>query len=183
VRVDGVDQSVSGGAFLWRKHAQTRVIECELDGSVQRLVAEHDGYLRLEDPVLHRREIRFDAVRAMLEVTDHLMCKQSHRVEQFWHFSERCSVDVQPGMVSVVDGDQQLVITTPQNANIQKEFGSEDPEMGWISRSFDTRAPTTTLRVSLTIAGEARLVTRFQIRHRSTDDFHSSVGTAALASA
>jgi uncharacterized heparinase superfamily protein len=174
---------VSGGAFLWRKHAQARVLECELNGPVQRLLAEHDGYMRLEDPVLHRREIRFDAERAMLEVTDHLLCKDSHRVEQYWHFSERCSIDVQAGMISVVDADQQLVITTPQNANVQKEFGSEDPELGWISRSFDTRSPTTTLRVSLTISGEARLVTRFQIRRRSADNLHSSVGATALASA
>jgi hypothetical protein len=183
VRVDGIDQSVSGGAFLWRKHAQARVLERELDGPVQCLVAEQDGYMRLEDPVLHRREIRFDTIKGALEVTDHLICKGSHRVEQFWHFSEHCVVDVQPGVISVVNADQRMEITTPQNANVQKEFGSEDPELGWISRAFDTRSPTSTLRVSLTITGEARLVTRFHIAHRSADDLHSSVGSIALAPA
>ena len=183
VRIDGMDQSVGGGAFLWRKHAQTRVRECALEGSMQRLVAEHDGYMRLEDPVLHRREILFDAERVLIEVTDDLICKASHRVEQFWHFSEDCEVEVQAGCVSVKNGTQRITITTPHMANVQKEFGSEDPELGWISRAFDTRAPTTSVRVSLTTSGEARLVTRFQVIEDSADDLQSRVGAIALAPA
>jgi hypothetical protein len=53
VCVDGLDQSVMAGAFLWSRHAECRVRSVDIDGGV--VDAEHDGYRRLDDPVIHRR--------------------------------------------------------------------------------------------------------------------------------
>ena len=61
------------------------------------LVAEHDGYTRLQDPVLHRRELRFVRATATLTVRDQLLCRNEHQLELPWHFSEDCEVHSTPG--------------------------------------------------------------------------------------
>src|SRR5262249_44714324 len=72
LRVDGQDQSVSGGPFLWTDHASTRRLALELGTGIERLVAEHDGYRRLTAPVVHRREIEYQRSTHLIRVTDQL---------------------------------------------------------------------------------------------------------------
>src|SRR5262245_19654918 len=91
--VDGEDQSAQAGNFMWTDHARARCIEFEAGGSHQRFVGEHQGYERLEDPVVHRREIIYDARRHVIEVSDLLRCAGEHRAIRAWHFSEHCQVE------------------------------------------------------------------------------------------
>ncbi|MBT0566279.1 alginate lyase family protein [Williamsia sp. CHRR-6] len=53
VTVDGSDQSEMAGAFLWTRHARTRVRAVDLERGV--VDAEHDGYAVGRAPVVHRR--------------------------------------------------------------------------------------------------------------------------------
>ena len=54
LQLDGDDQSVSGGPFLWTRHARSRVLVADTsgasDGGTARWCAEHDGYQRLRAP-------------------------------------------------------------------------------------------------------------------------------------
>ena len=90
VGIDGEDQSVQAGNFMWTHHAQARCIEFETGTERQRFVGEHYGYQRLVDPVVHRREIVHDARRQLIEVTDMLRCDGDHRARRSWHFAEDC---------------------------------------------------------------------------------------------
>ena len=94
VRVDGVNQSVIGGNFLWLRHAHAR---CERwEDSADRCVwaGVHDGYQRLADPLMHRREIVLTKASIEVDVFDTLSCARRHHIELFWHFSEQCQVRV-----------------------------------------------------------------------------------------
>lgn len=52
LELDGADQSVSGGPFLWTRHARSRVLVADAStGGTARWCAEHDGYR----PSVHRR--------------------------------------------------------------------------------------------------------------------------------
>src|SRR5688572_11736416 len=93
VGIDGEDQSVQAGNFMWTRHAQARCIEFETGDDRQRFLGEHYGYQRLEDPVVHRREIVFDAQRKLIEVTDMIRCEREHRARRAWHFAEDCQVE------------------------------------------------------------------------------------------
>ena len=70
LELDGVDQAVSGGPFLWTRHVPTRRTELSDLGDVVVWTAEHDGYRRLDDPATHRRTVRFSRSARALEVTD-----------------------------------------------------------------------------------------------------------------
>ena len=108
VGVDEQDQSVQAGNFMWTDHAQARCIEFETGTDRQRFVGEHYGYQRLEDPVVHRREIVCDTRRQVIEVTDMLRCDGEHRVRRSWHFAEDCQVERAGSGLKVTSGLTQV---------------------------------------------------------------------------
>ena len=57
----------------------------------------HDGYMRLADPVKHRRLIELDKRARKVVVEDTLEMGEEHDVELFFHCHEGCSVDAIPG--------------------------------------------------------------------------------------
>lgn len=168
VRVDGVDQSVSGGNFLWIKHAQAQVVAIERTPLVERWVASHDGYARLKHPITHRREILFEKEQSRLQVTDELLGSGVHDVEIFWHFSAACAVTTDGRVVQAAHGDVTLSMTVPEGLRCVVHRGVEGPQpAGWISRSFDSKLPTATVVMSGRIEGGARFVTRLSLDFRA----------------
>jgi hypothetical protein len=164
VRIDRADQSVSGGNFLWIKHAQAQVLAIERTPSIERWVASHDGYTRLKHPVTHRREILFEKEHSRVQVTDELLGSGSHEVEIFWHFAEQCAVEMEGGAVRATHADVALSMSVPEGLRCDIRRGVESPQpAGWISRSFDAKQPTTTVIMSGRITGAARFITRLSL--------------------
>jgi len=163
VRVDGQDQSVGAGNFLWLAHARARATEFETTPQVDRLLAEHEGYRRLRDPVLHRRELRVDHATETLTVTDELFCKRSHEVEIFWHFAPGCSVTLTGNRVVAVADGASLALEIPPTLTCGLTRGRETPPLGWVSPRFDTRMPSHTLVGRAAISGNARFVTQMKV--------------------
>jgi len=163
VRIDGQDQSVAAGNFLWLSHAPVRTLEFVATAQVDRLVAEHDGYRRLADPVTHRRELILDHGTSAVSVVDELFCCGSHTVEMFWHFAESCEVTLDGCRAIVGRGGARLELQLPQGMRYELVCGREDVPLGWVSRRFDQRMPTSTLVVQGPTRGNARLVTRLEL--------------------
>lgn len=175
VRVDGVDQSVPGGNFMWIHHAKARCLEWSPGAATDRLVAQHEGYKRLRDPVIHRREIVLDKAAKSLRVLDTLVCNGPHQVERFWHLAEDCVVRSEGKDIRIAKGVVQLWIrnlgTVPMN--VQCVQGREDPPLGWISRRFDVKVPTTTVEVTDQIVGTTTLETEITWQRADDPDISS----------
>jgi hypothetical protein len=163
VRVDLQDQSLNAGNFLWLAHARARLVKFEITPDEECWIAEHDGYTRLQDRVLHRRELRFVRATATLTVRDELLCRGEHQLELPWHFAEGCEVRLDAGTLIARNGPAALRMTLPAAARWQLVQGQEDPPLGWISRAFDSKRPTTTLLGALTIRGTTTLVTELRV--------------------
>jgi Uncharacterized protein conserved in bacteria len=163
VRIDGQDQSVGAGNFLWLSHAPVRVLEFASNARLDRLVAEHDGYRRLTDPVTHRRELLLDHATAAITVTDELFSRASHAIEMFWHFAAGCEVTLDGERVTARRGPVQLTMHLPQGMRCELVRGREAAPLGWVSRRFDQRTPAPTLLVQGATRGNARLVTRIEL--------------------
>jgi hypothetical protein len=58
VRIDGEDQSEAGGKFMWLRKANAGCTRWRTASARTCFEGWHDGYLRLDDPVMHRRSIR-----------------------------------------------------------------------------------------------------------------------------
>lgn len=164
LRIDGLDQSEIGGNFMWLHKARARCIECARSGERERFVGEHDGYARLDDAVVHRREIEFDKAARRIEIVDVLECSGRHTVELFWHFAEACAVRAEGGAVHAENGPVAVVLRMVEgDFALSLLRGSEAPIAGWISRRFDEKQPITTAVWSGPVSGRTVLRTTLAI--------------------
>jgi hypothetical protein len=133
---------------MWLKHANS---VCELwkeSASGQVFRGFHDGYLRLDDPVRHSREIRYTAGERVLTIEDVLECGGHHIVEHFWHFHPDCKVDTDgSGRLDISCGEVRVRMTSLASGSLaEKSFrGSISPTAGWYSPKFGKKVPTTTV--------------------------------------
>jgi hypothetical protein len=161
--IDRLDQSVPGGAFLWSRHASTRCLTFASDTDPQRIVAEHDGYRRLHDPLTHRREILYQAAARVVTVTDHVQCAAAHGVEILWHFAPECVVALQGNAARANRDGVGIVLRWPASLHAQLLRGSVDPIQGWVSHRFDQKVPGDTLVMFGRISGAWQGVSTIEI--------------------
>lgn len=156
LRVDGLDQSVAGGNFLWLRHADGHCLEFESSAHRDRLLARQAGYRRLADPVIHQRELVYEGGARLLRVTDGLSCRGAHEVEMFWHFSELCEVTLSEHAIVASSGDVLMHLSWPDGFQATLVRAQQHPPLGWVSRSFDEKSPTVTAVVRGAVRGEWR---------------------------
>ena len=169
VCVDGLDQSEIGGNFMWMRKANARLLEHAPSSSgMQSWSAEHDGYARLADPVIHRRDVTFDPVSTEITVIDTLTCKGRHEIAVCWQWAEHLSV-VQQGDCILAHGRGATVTVRTNGPQGEWEMnrGTELPRIsGWVSRRFDEKSPGTHTSYRATIDGNTQVVTSFRIEAR-----------------
>jgi hypothetical protein len=152
--VDGMDQSEIGGNFMWLRKANASCVSFVHDAEMADWLAEHDGYTRLRDPLVHRRRIRFEPALGRLRVTDSVKCARQHSLAWHWHFDPRCKIDLFEDAVIVTAGDWLVRLRLPHAvSSMTVHRGQDDPPLGWISRRFDHKEPATTLRCECSMAG------------------------------
>lgn len=180
VRVDGVDQSLIGGNFLWLAKARARCEVWASEAGVARFVGSHDGYARLSDPLTHRREFLFDRQAAVLTIRDHLVCAGRHEVELFLHCPDTARVTLEGGIATVERSRVRATVRLAAPGFIGRVArGEVSPPLGWLSRRFDERHASPTLVWRGEITGAATLETRIDLLflHASPrDPVHAAPG-------
>lgn len=162
--VDGESQSLSGGRFMWLSHGNGRCIRFDEGGTRQMLVAEQDGYRRLTDPLMHRREWIYEQADRTLTVTDRLSSRGAHEVAWFWHFAETVSVSLEPGRVIARVPGWRIEMAVPDGSGAPLLLhGSEQPKGGWISRRFEQKTPASTVSWQARSSGDTSWETRIAV--------------------
>ncbi|MGB5080355.1 MAG: alginate lyase family protein [Burkholderiales bacterium] len=160
VRVDGKEQSEPGGNFMWLVHARTRLERFESGAERDAFEGVHDGYRRLDDPVLHRRRIEFDKRNMRIEVADALECAGEHSVEICWHLAEDCRARVSGHAVEVGRAGARIRLECPRELGAPRVVvGRDDPPLGWISRRLDEKIPAPAIVCAGRIAANTELLT------------------------
>ncbi len=147
LRVDGMDQSQSGGNFIWLRKADARCTLWRPSGERDVFEGWHDGYTRLPDPVVHRRRISLEKRTRCVLIEDALQMSGAHAIELFFHCSEQCHVDPVPGGYRISHAETTLFLKLPQaeGAASDVHYGSTAPILGWVSRRFGEKQPAPTI--------------------------------------
>jgi hypothetical protein len=164
LEVGGVDQSESGGPFLWVEHATGETLAHSAgQGATQRWVGQHDGYRRLAIPATHRREVTLDPDEHVLTVVDSLEVAGPVPVRLAWHLGPDVEVELDGATCrlswSYEGRVRRAALVLPGELSWSAHRGEEEPPLGWYSPGFGQRVPATTLVGSGTASAEGRLVT------------------------
>ncbi|MEV5598794.1 alginate lyase family protein [Streptomyces sp. NPDC052496] len=144
LELDGADQSVSGGPFLWTRQARSRVLVAETGGEVARWWAEHDGY----QPSVHRRRVELTAARQELRVVDEVRGPR-RAVRLAFHLGPAISADLVGNRAALTwtrNGEERsAVLDLPGELTWRAHRGETGPPLGWYSPGFGRKEPSTTL--------------------------------------
>ncbi|MFZ0739700.1 MAG: alginate lyase family protein [Candidatus Acidiferrales bacterium] len=170
-RVDRCDQSEMTGRFLWGSKAAAHLLRVESNSESVTVEAEHDGYARLPDPVIHRRTVGFNRADGSVRIEDSFQCAGRHEIELFFHMHEDAEVlEVRDGELRVGWREHRVVFSSPdRNARWDVVSGSENPRLGWRSRQFNQKQPVSTLRIRAEIDGPSRIRTHLNVQSRKSE--------------
>ncbi|KUF16744.1 heparinase II/III family protein [Streptomyces silvensis] len=148
LELDGTDQSVSGGPFLWTRHARSRVLVADTtgatDGGTSCWRAEHDGY----QGSVHRRQVELVAASREVRVLDEVRGPR-RAVRLAFHLGPTVTADLAGNRAALTwarDGeDRAAVLDLPGELSWRAHRGETGPPLGWYSPGFGRKEPTTTL--------------------------------------
>lgn len=166
ITVDDQSQSIVGGKFMWLKTANAQCETWQVTEGHDQFVGSHDGYIRLSDPVMHRRAVEFDRNELRFIIEDTISCAKEHQIRQYWHFSEKCNVELEENRAHARIDDTKITLIFQQCAecDIKTLKGKSDPIMGWVSRRFNTKEASSTIIITKTISTTTTLTTYLQCR-------------------
>jgi hypothetical protein len=162
VRVDGVDQSEPGGPSRWLHKARAACSLWLSSASKDTFEGWHDGYMRLADPVKHRRLVELDKKARRLVIEDRLEMEEDHEIELFFHCAEGCNVTLVEGGVAL-DSVLKILLPNAENSAVQLYRGSLAPIAGWIAGAGESRRPATTIVWRARLVGTTVLRTEIAI--------------------
>ena len=150
VMVDGAEQNRFGEGGLFWMHADAVPTCLTWRPGVEEdvFVGEHTGYIRLADPVGHRREVCLRKRARRLEVVDHLFGEARH--ELCWNFTIAPGVAVRPVGETTWELDASgvravLSLDAVEPAALRAAVRGEAAE-SWASPSYGVRRRTKALR-------------------------------------
>jgi hypothetical protein len=142
VEIDDRSQSESKGAFLWDRKASCKLIDWVDDESATAVTAEHDGYTSLQDPAIHRRELRFDKQSGETTVTDTILSNGPHDVCVRLHVHPEFEVSQISNQAIQLDNSGHTIIVTIPDVKLSLARASEENMVGWISDSYHRKTPS-----------------------------------------
>jgi hypothetical protein len=148
LEVDGLDQSVISGPFMWSSRARATRIEWSPGSDGGSVVGAHDGYTRLSSPVRHRRTLNLAAASGSVEIVDELTSDGAHEVRRYFHFDPRWRIVERSENSIALQADSRRVSLTTPGSPIEVLTPSEDAGPGWVSSAYHRKAPCVCIAVT-----------------------------------
>ena len=150
VEINGMNQSVEGGPFLWTNHSNSTILQTQTGfREVQSFRATHDGYAQLDPPVVHERIVELDRTARRISITDQVTGQSPHLVRLAFHLGPQVGVQLSGSTAELAwrgaAGDVHATLRLPKRLRWSENRGETEPVLGWYSPEFARRVPTTTL--------------------------------------
>jgi hypothetical protein len=157
--IDGEEQlEIKGQPFgLLRPHGTVRVLQW--DSNVRRdvLEAEHSGYTRLRNPVVHRRRFELDKETRQIEITDTVHGDGEHLLEWYLHLDVGLSCETSGTHAIVGEENRRLVAL--------EALDGRTPEVrsGWVSHTYNRREKAKYLYMRARVSASAQFTLRLTL--------------------
>ncbi len=141
-QIDRVQQNATNEQtpFVIGDEAHPRVLKWETNAEFDYVAAEHDGYQRLDQPVTHRRSIRFDKQNRFWLIEDEFAGLGKHPFSIRFHFDSGLDVALHKQR-GVIARDKQ----TGARLSIQAmDLAQPAIENQFVSRDYGSRHPSST---------------------------------------
>jgi uncharacterized heparinase superfamily protein len=157
VTIDGRDQAEGAGTFRWRsKISSTCRLDHEPQASaipIEYLEAEHDGYSRLPEQIVHRRRLIHVPGEYWI-LADDFRGSGQHTFDFNFHLGKHLTA-------STLEHDDGATVMWSQEGLLVALFASEpstadliqgqtEPIEGWVSHGYGALEPSAALRVRMT---------------------------------
>jgi hypothetical protein len=134
VQIDDVEQNTTDEKtpFVMGDEAHPRVLKWEKNDEFDYVIAEHDGYQRLAQPVTHRRSIRFDKRNRFWLIADEFIGAGRHQLNTRFHFNAALEVSAYNKTAAVArdpqNGSRLLIhpLDPGEVPRFEKQFTSRD---------------------------------------------------------
>ncbi len=154
VVVDGADQAVHHGGMAW-SHAVAPQCEAWVSTPTYDYVCGlHAGFVRLPEPVRHRRAVFFRKPDYWL-IFDELEGTGRHRVDCYWHFAPATLAAQADRVVATFHSGRRLTMRlsgAPLHVSLGAAQQSNQPQDGWIGVGYGVRRPAPVLRWHASLA-------------------------------
>ncbi|MEW6735028.1 MAG: alginate lyase family protein [Acidobacteriota bacterium] len=109
--VDGmeINEIYPGQLFVIGNQAHIKVNSWESNEEYDLLDAEHNGYLRLPQGVIHRRQIHFNKIGCYWLIKDILQGEGSHQFTFFFNFDAGLGLELAEGTRAIINDEQSGV--------------------------------------------------------------------------
>ena len=151
--VDGKDQSVHLGGMDWSNVAKAKIEDCIFTDNFDYVRGSHDGYARLNSPVIHSRSIFYKKHEYWI-VNDSFQGTGEHLLDTYWHFAPgelRSRGDLKTVFTNLEDNNNLLIQPVdPAGFQLKIIAGGSAPSNGWIAPGYGVRLRTPIAKYSTT---------------------------------
>lgn len=157
--IDGVSQSESLGPFMFGRRANPTLVEwSDIPDSVV-FEGQHDGYCRLDDPVVHRRRVTLLKENAQISIIDHFDAIAEHEIALHFQVDPAWSIgDVVENSVQLTSGKLKIELQA-DSGKLGVVNASSTEKLGWISHGYHQKSPSACIRVSTSADGPTEIHT------------------------
>jgi hypothetical protein len=112
-RIDGEEQNttIESIPFVIGNEAKPRVLAWETAPNIDRVVAEHSGYLRLTSPLTHRRTVLFYRDEGYWLIEDEFSGDGEHECEVRFHFAPGLEVYSNAATATAIDPKSRMALS------------------------------------------------------------------------
>ena len=145
VEIDGVGQAEPAGPFKWKALADAKA-DCWITGQTFDLFSgSHPGYLRLSEPVMHRRYV-FHVKAGFWLIRDVLEGTGAHLARFSWTFAPGSLRPVPEGFQFLGEGSNTLILMHAASANVVPQICE-----GWYSPRYGQKEKCPALRLNAAV--------------------------------
>lgn len=140
VVVDGRDQAVPGGTFIWSRKPDARIVSWHADDTAAFVQGVHNGYADLG--IIHERSVLF-RFPSTIVIRDELSGAGTHSVAQLWHLPAGSEIQVFDKTIIVHTEDAKISFFSdaPEQMKVNVMRGAVDPIQGWVSNRYGRKEP------------------------------------------